>query len=315
MKELFLGEYIRQERLKQGVTQEQLCEGICEPITVSRMENDKQTPSYNRIRAFLQRLSLPDDRYFAVLSENELEIKGLQDEIRADAVRFSQAVPENQPDIQAAGLQKLERLECLAEPDDRIIRQFILTMKITFGKPDGSYSSKEALEGLLEALHITVPNCNPETFNLGLSSLDETSLIYQIAYIYAKMGQSNKALDIYRHLFKYTQSSKCETSRYAEKFALIALGYTRTLLLTEKYEDALEIAKFGQEVCVKYGHYQFLPELLALLGKCYFYNDELENCKEFYRAAYCLYKETGNDYGRLLIENEVKEKLDLKYPF
>ncbi len=25
MKELFLGEYIRQERLKQGVTQEQLC--------------------------------------------------------------------------------------------------------------------------------------------------------------------------------------------------------------------------------------------------------------------------------------------------
>ena len=270
MKELFLGEYIRQERLKQGVTQEQLCEGICEPITVSRMENGKQTPSYNRIRAFLQRLSLPDDRYFAVLSENELEIKGLQDEIRADAVRFSQAVPENQLDIQAAGLQKLEKLERLAEPDDRIIRQFILTMKITFGKPDGSYSSVEALEGLLEALHITVPNCNPETFNLGLSSLDETSLICQIAYIYAKMGQTNKAL---------------------------------------------EIAKFGQEVCVKYGQYQFLPELLALLGKCYFYNDELENCKEFYRAAYCLYKETGNDYGRLLIENEVKEKLDLKYPF
>ena len=39
----------------------------------------------------LQRLSLPDDRYFAVLSENELEIKGLQDEIRADAVRFNLA--------------------------------------------------------------------------------------------------------------------------------------------------------------------------------------------------------------------------------
>ena len=115
MKELFLGEYIRQERLKQGVTQEQLCEGICEPITVSRMENGKQTPSYNRIRAFLHRLSLPDDRYFAVLSENELEIKGLQDEIRADSVRFSQAAPENQPDIQAAGLQKLERPERLTE--------------------------------------------------------------------------------------------------------------------------------------------------------------------------------------------------------
>lgn len=315
MKELFLGEYIRQERIKQGITQEQLCEGICEPITVSRMENGKQTPSYNRIRAFLQRLSLPDDRYFAVLTENELEIKNLQDEIRADAARFSQAAPENQPDIRAAGIQKLERLECLAEPDDRIIRQFILAMKMTFGKLDGSYSPSETLEGLLEALHITVPNCNPENLNLGLSSVDETSLICRIAYIYAEMGQTDKSLDIYRQLLKYAQSSKCETSRYAEKFALIALGYTRTLLLIEKYDDALEIGKFGQEVCIKYSHYQFLPELLGLLGKCYFYKDEPENCKDFYRAAYYLYKETGNDYGRLLIEKDVKEKLDLEYPF
>lgn len=76
-------EYIRQERLKRGITQEQLCAGICEPITVSRMENGKQTPSYSRICAFLQRLGLPDDRYFALLSKNEMEIKVLQDELRA----------------------------------------------------------------------------------------------------------------------------------------------------------------------------------------------------------------------------------------
>ena len=63
MKEMFLGEYIKQERLKQKITQEQLCEGICDPITVSRMENGKQMPSYNRIRAFLQRLGLPDKRF------------------------------------------------------------------------------------------------------------------------------------------------------------------------------------------------------------------------------------------------------------
>lgn len=123
MKEMFLGEYIKQERLKKGITQEQLCEGICEPITVSRMENGKQTPTYNRIRAFLQRLGLPDERYFALLSKNEQEIKTLQDEIRADSIRFERTALEDRPHIQAAGLQKLEQLEKLAEPDDRIIRQ------------------------------------------------------------------------------------------------------------------------------------------------------------------------------------------------
>lgn len=194
MRELFLGEYIKQERLKQGITQEQLCEGICEPITISRMENGKQTPSYNRIRAFLQRLGLPDERYVALLSKNELEIKTLQDEIRADAIRFYRAAPENRAGIRTAGLQKLEELEKLAEPDDRIIRQYIMHERATFGKPDGPYSLEEKLELLLEALRITVPNFDLEEINLGLYSMGETTLLNQIAVTYAQMGQEKKQL-------------------------------------------------------------------------------------------------------------------------
>ena len=47
---------MKQRRLELGLTQEELCEGICEPITISRMENGRQTPSRNRINALLQRL-------------------------------------------------------------------------------------------------------------------------------------------------------------------------------------------------------------------------------------------------------------------
>lgn len=52
-------------------------------MTLSRLENGKQTPSRNRINALLQRLGLPDDRYFALLSKNELEMEALQKEIVA----------------------------------------------------------------------------------------------------------------------------------------------------------------------------------------------------------------------------------------
>ena len=41
MKNVFLGEYIKQRRLDLGLTQEQLCDGICEPMTLSRLENGK----------------------------------------------------------------------------------------------------------------------------------------------------------------------------------------------------------------------------------------------------------------------------------
>lgn len=198
MQELSLGEYIRRERLRQGITQEQLCEGICEPITISRMENGKQTPSYERIRAFLHRLGLPDDRYFALLSPREMEIRTLQDEIRADSIRFYRATAEDQAAIREEGLKKLEALENLAETNDRIIHQHALIAKITFGKPDGPYTPEEKLDILLEALRTTVPNLDLEEINLGLYTLEETTLLNKIAAAYAEMGQPKKAIDIYR---------------------------------------------------------------------------------------------------------------------
>mgnify|MGYP005965513103 CR=1 FL=1 len=104
MKNVFLGEYVKQRRLDLGLTQEQLCYGICEPMTLSRLENGKQTPSRNRINALLQRLGLPDDRYFALLSKNELEMEALQKEIVACNV--TEKVPE--------GFEKLAQFEKLA---------------------------------------------------------------------------------------------------------------------------------------------------------------------------------------------------------
>ena len=38
MNEISLGNLIRKERESQGLSQEQLCEGICEPMTLSRLE-------------------------------------------------------------------------------------------------------------------------------------------------------------------------------------------------------------------------------------------------------------------------------------
>ena len=51
-----LGEKIRQARREKGLTQEQLAEGICSPITVSRIENGHQMPSKAILDALLSRL-------------------------------------------------------------------------------------------------------------------------------------------------------------------------------------------------------------------------------------------------------------------
>ena len=81
MKQIHIGEIIKQRRIELNLTQEELCEGICEPPTMSRIEKGRQTPSHSKLRALLGRLGLPSEKYYAMMSKNELEIERLKNEI------------------------------------------------------------------------------------------------------------------------------------------------------------------------------------------------------------------------------------------
>ena len=53
------GDYIREQRERMGVTQEDLCEGICSPGTLSKIENGRQGVRLNQYIALMERLGLP----------------------------------------------------------------------------------------------------------------------------------------------------------------------------------------------------------------------------------------------------------------
>lgn len=181
MKNVFLGEYVKQRRLDLGLTQEQLCDGICEPMTLSRLENGKQTPSRNRINALLQRLGLPDDRYFALLSKNELEMEALKKEIVACNV--TEKVPE--------GFEKLAQFEKLADPDDQISQQFALCSRVLLGRLDGRYTPLEQIDLLMQAIRLTVPRFDLESIESFLYTKKETitsiGVLPLVLYNYARV--------------------------------------------------------------------------------------------------------------------------------
>ena len=81
MNEVHIGKIIKQKRLELGYTQEKLCEGICEPMSISRIERGLQNPSKNMLDALSQRLGLPTERCFIFLSKNEQIISDLKIEI------------------------------------------------------------------------------------------------------------------------------------------------------------------------------------------------------------------------------------------
>ena len=58
---------------------------------------------------------MPAARYYALLSQNELDVETLMREIRADEIRFRRAPAEDRPRIRKRAEEKLSRLERLTE--------------------------------------------------------------------------------------------------------------------------------------------------------------------------------------------------------
>ena len=110
-----LGIIIRQRRDMLGLSQQQLCQGICDRSTLSRIERGDQVPSYYTLHALLQRLGMQEKDIRFFLSQPDFETAQLQREIVALNTRKQW--------LQAQ--QKIRELQALPTAADPLTRQFI----------------------------------------------------------------------------------------------------------------------------------------------------------------------------------------------
>lgn len=282
MQTCFIGDLVKKRRKELKLTQEQLCTGVCEPITISRLENGRQTPSMNVLNALLQRLDLPEHKYFALLNADELKIAQLKEEI----------VSCNTLKDSARGLDAINKLEKIVSQSDPLTRQFILRSKVSLGKEENGqivpYPFEEKLDMLLEAIHLTSPRFDIDEITRGLYSLDEVKVINQIALIYSRNGEHKKAIDIYYQLLKYIKKHFQNILQSGGLLPLVAFNYARELDLVGRYAEAIEIAESGWQSCVQYGQYHTLPSTIAIIAECYHFLNQDEKSKNFYRQAFYL---------------------------
>ena len=298
-----LGDYIRQRRQELNLTQEQVCAGICEPVTLSRFENGRQTPSRTRINAILQRLGLPDDRYYALVTPEELEIEALKKEIVAcNALKH---VNE--------GFDKISQLEKIVKPDDQITQQFILRSKVLLGGLDKRYSNDERIQMLVQAIRMTIPDFQLDKIEDFLFTLDEMKLVNQIGNAYSLSGDNEKAADIFYRLLQYIRRHLPETVTSNRMLPLVLYNFARSLDLSQKYEEGAKVARCGKEACIKYGHYQVLHSCLEIEAECDFFLGKKEESVERYREAFYICKVMGYEDDLQIIRTEAEKYLNILF--
>lgn len=313
MQQMFLGEALKKRRMELGLTQEQLCEGICEPATISRFENGRQTPSRNRINALLERLGLPGDRYFALSSENELEIEALQRQITTYNFRFERACSDERAQIREQAQTAYRELEALIEDDDMLSRQMLLRSKVIIGKRSGEYSPDEQKEMLNEAIRLTAPYFNVLNIGKGLYSVDEIKLICLLASAYSHNDQHTEALNIYSQLYEYIKKHFANIPQTRANLSMVSANYARELTIAGDFQKAVEIAKEGQQTCLDYGHYHSLPLLVAIQGDAYHrLGNDIESRKLYYQAYYLMLV-TNDNHNLQILKRKAKNELGLEF--
>ena len=301
MKQIHIGEIIRQRRIELGMTQEELCEGLCESPNLSRIENGKQTPSRSKLNALLSRLGLPGEKYYAMMSENELEVERLKAEI----------LDCNTRRLYAEGLEKIEQLLAFTDDDDHVTHQFIARSRVLLGREENGsivpYSTEEKLELLFCAIEMTIPNFDLDEIGRHWYSLDEMKIINQIAIVYGDNAQHRKAIDIFYQLMKHIKKRLVINADNVSTAILIAYNYSRLLCLEGRYEEAMEIANWGWDHVVEWWRASHVGGLLYVLGESLYRAGYIEESKEYYLESYYAYLVMKNRANANIIRENIQE--------
>lgn len=313
MQQIKLGEAMQRRRIDLRLSQEEVCQGICDVATLSRLENGRQSLAFNRVRALMQRLNMPDDRYYALLNQQEMELDNVRREYTSRYDRLERAEGSQRQRLWTLAAEQLQRLEELTEQDDTIAQQFILGSKALLGREDGPYSLEERLEMQVAALRLTVPEFDLERMNKWRYSFDEAQLINQIAGTYSKYGEHGKALALYRQMYEYANKSMDCLSTYAPYLTLVAHNYARELGIQKYYYKSIEVAEQGRRVGVDYGYYRFLPGFLAIMGECCYQLGEEERSKDLCLQAHFIYRALGDMRNLSQIDPDIRRRFGTQF--
>ena len=253
MKAYNIGLFIKKKREEQHIRQEDLCRGICDKSTLSRIERGKQEPSSGILGVLLQRLGINEDQLAVLLGPKDFEISDLQKEIVA---------LNSQREYEKAA-EKIRRLEQLVEPTDKITRQFILRSKALVYFPRNYPASRDLL---LQALSLTLPDFDFDHISDYLLGIEEIKILNQLANSYSEAGDRRFAIHIYRQLFEDPRKRLFNIEASLTILPLLAYNYSRLLGLERRYEECIEIATLGQDICIRHNRCQYLGGLLLNIG-------------------------------------------------
>lgn len=275
-----VGNFIKQKRVELGITQEELCEGICSVTTLSRLENGEQTPRSSNVRALLQRLGYSGALFFQTAGKEEFEITGLQIELLQKYNQFDYGNAQKT-------LLKLSEYQDFFSTIDM---QFFQVSSIFV--QENELSNTEVLERLETALRLTHPTYDRRHLPKVLT-YEESTALNSIAAHLGLAGDYDEAIEIFYHLKNYYEKQIVDVQEAQRALPTILYNLSKFLGLSGRYDECISVCNQGIRIAKESGRSRCLARTLYNLSwalvkrgrQC-----DIEPAKRAAKESYCLSK-------------------------
>lgn len=254
-----LGDIIRSLRKKAGLSQEELADGICSPVSVSRIENGTQMPSGTVLEALLARLGTSTYQICDIYYKSEK-----QQEFEQEAESVSRLIAEgNLEDAKS----RLVRLESSARADS-LNWQCWLLLDASVRVYEGG-DSTEILSMLYEALAQTKPSFDLEDFRNVLLSVREANILNIIVVAFYRLGELPRAIRLGEELMSSLKRHRSGLREYTIIKINLAFNLAECLEGEKRYKEAFEYVQAAEELSISSFEQALLPEIEFIKAKLY----------------------------------------------
>ena len=213
-----------------GMTQEELAETICDPVTLARYESGKIDPTDEKFLCLMEKMGEQGSVFLWPLESSLLEVE-------AEIEQLKKAVEQH--DWENAKKLKINLIKNesfnLEYPENR---QFLKWIETIIAYETKKIDEIQVLKQLEDAWGYT---CSPfQTANFPINRIyreTEIWILHDIAIFHKILGQYEKACIYYEKLLKYFERKDMVND--CKPIYLIYLGYSNVLGAMGKYEKSM----------------------------------------------------------------------------
>ncbi|MCI8985176.1 MAG: helix-turn-helix domain-containing protein [Lachnospiraceae bacterium] len=269
-----LGEIIRSLRKKACLSQEELADGICSPVSISRIENGAQMPSGTVLEALLARLGTSTYQLCDIYYRSEK-----QQAFEQEAEMVGRAVAAGKMD------EAKERLVYLAGSTgtDSLNMQYFLMLDASVKLAEGAEPEK-TLSILHQALAQTKSSFDPEDFRGVLLSVREANILNIMAAALFRCGRPQEAIRLGEELMSSLKRHKSGLQEYQIIKINLAFNLAQCLEKEGRYSEAFIYIQMAEELSLNGFEQALLPEIEFGKAKLYHLLGDDGACEAIIRA-------------------------------